>query len=107
MGAQISKKDAIKIVVVLLKSHIRVQPQAPQLDDQAASLGEGANRRGDVQMEQARSTKCCITWAAILKLYLPQIQCLTLSHGFLQETEILSGTESIIQHCNGQNIMWS
>lgn len=83
MGAQISKKDAIKIVVILLKSHITVQPQAPPSNDKAASLGEGENGTGDVQVEQARGTKCCITWAAILKLYLPQILCLTVSHGFL------------------------
>lgn len=55
-------------------------------------------------MEQDRGNKC---WAAILKLYISQIKCFTVGHGFLQETENLLGVESVIQHCNGQDILWT
>lgn len=41
-----SKKDAIKIVVLLLRSRIR-DTETPPLDNLAASLGEGANRTGE------------------------------------------------------------
>lgn len=60
--------------------------------------------RPEEQMEQIGGSKCCITRAEILKLYISQMMCLPV---FFQETEILSGVEGITQHCNGQAILWS
>jgi len=83
--------------------------QVPSLDNLAASLGEdqAEQESPDKQMEQNGGSKCCITWAAILKLYISQMKCLTVGHGFLQETGRLLGVESVIQHCNRQAILWS